>query len=101
MEAAVCQCATQCLSWGCIAVKRYHDHGNSYKRKHLIRAAYSFRGLIYYHPGKKHGGMQVDLVLEKEQRVLHLDLKVARRLCQWTLCEHRETSKPIFTVTYF
>ena len=34
---------------------------------------YSFRGLIYYHHGKK-----ADLVLEKEVRVLHLDLQAAK-----------------------
>jgi len=32
--------------------------------------AYSFRGLVHYHHGGKHG--QADLVLEKELRVLHL-----------------------------
>jgi hypothetical protein len=53
-------------------VKRYHDY-NSYKGKHLIGLSYSFKGLVYYH----HGGMQVDMVLEKEQRALHLDLQAA------------------------
>jgi len=36
--------------------------------------AYSFRGSVHYHGGK-HGGVQADMVLEKELRVLHLDLK--------------------------
>jgi hypothetical protein len=36
-----------------ISVKRHHDHGNSYKEKHLIRAGFQFRGLVHYH----HGGM--------------------------------------------
>jgi hypothetical protein len=40
--------------------------------------AYSFRGSVHYHLGRKHGSIQVDMVLE-EQRVLHLDLKAARR----------------------
>ena len=50
-------------------MKRHHDHGNSYKGKHLTEvAAYSFRGLVYYHHGREHGGweygsMQVDMVL--------------------------------------
>ena len=35
--------------------------------------AYSFRGLVHYH----HGSMQADMVLEKELRVLHLDLQAA------------------------
>jgi hypothetical protein len=33
--------------------------------------AYSFRGLVHY----RHGSMQADMVLEKELRVLHLDLQ--------------------------
>jgi hypothetical protein len=35
--------------------------------------AYSFRGSVHYHHGRKHGSMQADMVLEKELRVLHLD----------------------------
>ena len=31
----------------------------------------SFRGLVHY----RHGSMQADMVLEKELRVLHLDLQ--------------------------
>jgi hypothetical protein len=42
--------------------------------------AYSFRGLVHYHHCRKHGGMQADMVLEEELRVLHLGLKAARRL---------------------
>ena len=41
--------------------------------------AYSFRGSVYYRHGRKHGSMQADMVLEKELRVLHLDLKAARK----------------------
>jgi hypothetical protein len=41
--------------------------------------AYSFRGLVYYHHGRKYGSIQADMVLEKEQRVLHLDWKATRR----------------------
>ena len=49
----------------CIAVKRSHDHGNSYKGKHVIGASLEFRGLVYYHHGWKHGGAdQADMVLE-------------------------------------
>ena len=43
--------------------------------------AYSFRGLVHYHHNRKHGAVQVDMVLEKELRVLHLDWKVARKNC--------------------
>jgi hypothetical protein len=45
----------------------------------LLGLAYSFRGLIHYHLSRKHGGIQADIVLEKELRVLHLDLKATRR----------------------
>lgn len=36
---------------------------------------YSFRSLIHCRHGGKHGRVQADMGLEKEQRVLHLDLK--------------------------
>jgi hypothetical protein len=36
--------------------------------------AYSFRGSVYYHHGRKHDNMQADMVLEKELRILHLNL---------------------------
>ena len=35
--------------------------------------AYRFRGLVHHHHSGKHEGMQADMVLEKELRVLHLD----------------------------
>jgi hypothetical protein len=38
---------------------------------------YSFRDLILYHHGGKHGGMYADMVLEKELRVLFLDPQAA------------------------
>ena len=41
--------------------------------------AYSFRGSVHYHHGRKHGSMQADMVLEKELRVLHLDPQAAGR----------------------
>ena len=43
--------------------------------------AYSFRALVCYCPGEKHGCMQAELVLEKELKVLHLDLQVAEGHC--------------------
>ena len=57
-------------------MKRHYDHGNSYKEKHFIEVAYIFRGLVHCCHGGKHGGMQTDIVLEKQLRVekeLHLD----------------------------
>ena len=68
-----------CLNQGLTAVNRHHDQGKSYKGQHLMGPAYSFRGSVHYHHGGKHGNMQADMVLE-ELRVLHLDLKAARRL---------------------
>ena len=47
--------------------------------------SYSFRGSVHYHHGRKHGSVQADMVLEKELRVLHLDLKVARKSVSLTL----------------
>jgi hypothetical protein len=44
-----------------------------------LRLAYRFRGSVHYHHGRKHGGMQADMVLEKELRGLHFDPKVTRR----------------------
>ena len=56
-----------------IAVKRHKDHGNSHKGKHLAGAGLQFQRFIHYGDVVKHGGIQADMVLEKELRVLHLD----------------------------
>jgi hypothetical protein len=47
------------------------NNGNVHIGKNLIRSGLEFRGLV--HSGRKHGGMQADMVLEKKLRVLHLD----------------------------
>jgi hypothetical protein len=60
-------------------VKRLHDHSNSFKEKHLIGADLPFRGLDHYHHGGKHGGLQAEVDLEKELRVLHLDPQASGR----------------------
>jgi hypothetical protein len=55
---------TSCLSGGgggSAAGKSHHDHGNSYKRKHLIGAGLQLRGSVHYHHGGKHGSMQGDM----------------------------------------
>lgn len=49
-----------------------------------MELAYSFRGSVNYHHGRKYGTVQADLVLE-EPRVLHLELKAARRRLSSTL----------------
>jgi hypothetical protein len=43
-----------------------------------LRLVFSFRGLVHYLHGRKHGSMQADMVL-KEPSVLHPDVKSARR----------------------
>jgi hypothetical protein len=48
-----------------IAVKRHHDQGHSYIRKHFGGAGLQFQSLVYYYHGGKYGGMQADMVLER------------------------------------
>jgi hypothetical protein len=59
--------------------------------------ASGFRGSVHYYHG---GDVQIDIVLEEELRVLHLDLKaVSRKLLLYSVeLEHR-TSKPTPSVT--
>lgn len=82
-----------CLSWGFTAVKGHHDHGNisllfflliqaGIQRLHLFGTGLQLRGLVHYTHGMKNGGMQVDMVLEIELRVLHLDPQAAGRECE-------------------
>jgi len=42
---------------------------------------YSFRGLVHHHHDGKHDSKQAGTVLEKELRVLHLNLKAAEGDC--------------------
>lgn len=58
----------------------------------LLGLAYSLKGLVYFHYGRKDGSMLVGMVLEKEVRVLHLDLQVAEEdhVLFWT----QERNKP-------
>lgn len=69
-------------------MNRYHDHSNPYKGKHLIGASLQVQNLVYYHHGRKHGGMQADMVLEKEPVILHLDQQAAGGETQRTWLEH-------------
>ena len=50
------------------------------KKNIYLGLAYSFRGLVYYHHGGKHGSVQVNMVLERELRVLHPDLQAANKV---------------------
>ena len=60
--------------------------------------AYSFRGSVHYHHGRKHGSMQAYLVLEKELRILHLGPEAARKRLSHTGVEpeHRRPQSPHF-----
>lgn len=61
---------TSCLR-ASIAVKAHHEDGNFYKEKRLIVEAHlSFRGLVHYPHDRKQVSMQVEMVIEKELRVL-------------------------------
>lgn len=54
----------------------------THKGKHLIAVAYSLRGLVYIDIMVEHGGMQAEIMAEKELRVLHLFL-TGSELCHW------------------
>jgi hypothetical protein len=65
---------------------------------------------VHYHPGRKHGSVQADMVQE-EPKVLYLDLKTTRRdyflqaarrgtLLSCAEFKHK-TAKPITIVTHF
>ena len=82
-----------------ISVKRYHDHSNSYKRKHFImEASLQFRGLVHYCPGRKQGsrrdngagaGAESSYILIQRRQEVNVE-------CGLNM---HETSKPIFIVT--
>jgi hypothetical protein len=47
-----------------IPVKRHYDFGNPYERKHLTGNGLHFRILVNFHPDKKYGITQSDMMLE-------------------------------------
>lgn len=52
-------------------MKRHHEQHNYYKRKHLIGGSvFIFRGLVYFHHGREHGGMQADTGAVAESYIL-------------------------------
>ena len=57
-------------------MKRHHEDGNFYERKHFIRVDLQIQR---FSPLSWWGAwwMQADMVLEKELRVLHPDLQAA------------------------
>jgi hypothetical protein len=58
-------------------LKRDRDHSNSYEEKHLTGAGLQFRGLVCFCHGGKHGGIQPDMLLDRDLRTLHLDSEAA------------------------
>jgi hypothetical protein len=56
-------------------------------------------GLVHYYHNRKHGSLQADMVLEKELRVMHLDLKATRR--DYFPGSQEEGLKAYPTVTHF
>jgi hypothetical protein len=83
-----------------IAEKRHlrhfeRDQGNFFKGQHLkLGLAYRFRGSVRYCHGKKHGSIQVDTVLDKEPRVLHLEPKAVRKLSSRQLGGGSQSQQP-------
>jgi hypothetical protein len=67
MPFSLCVCLSQCP----IAVKRYHNHGNSYNRNYFY---WGLLGSVHGHHSGKHGGMQAETA---ELKVLHLDSQPA------------------------
>ena len=63
-----------CLSLS-IVVTKHHYQSNSCKENHLIGVAYSCIGLVHYDHGDRHGGMQADMVRDRQLRDLHLIFK--------------------------
>jgi hypothetical protein len=72
-----------------IAVKRHYDDSSS----HLIGAGLQFRGLVYYHHGKKLGVSSADVV--EKLRVLHLDLQPSESTINYTCISETKTLIPI------
>jgi hypothetical protein len=56
--------------------------------------AYNFRGLVHYQLGRKHGGVQANMMLEKELRALHLDPTASKRRLTVSQAPRRRESKP-------
>lgn len=56
-------------------MKRLCDCGNSLKTFNW--GSLQFRDSVHYHGGR-HGSVQADVVVEKEQEVLHLDLQASQ-----------------------
>jgi hypothetical protein len=65
------------------AEERHHDSGNSYKGKHFIGTGLQLPRFISWWEAWQ---FQADMVLEKELRLLHLDLPVDKGDCHIRPC---------------
>ena len=75
-----------------IAIKRKHEHNNSYKGKPLVGAGLQFQRFspLIIMVRSMAARTQGDIVLEKEPRALHLDIQTAEGDCvlHWAELEH-------------
>ena len=60
-------------------MRRYHDQ-DIHKGKHSFGAGLGFQRFNSSSLWREHGRAQADMVLEKELRILHLDLKAAEHI---------------------
>lgn len=57
-------------------MKTHHDHKNFYEGKNSqLKLDYNFSVLIHYNHGRIDSDILVGMVMEKQLRVLHLDLQ--------------------------
>ena len=86
----VCECISQYY----IAMRRHYDHGNSYKRKHLIGACLQFQKIGFLHRWNK--PIQTELRVEKGRFTLASSLaprKEAKEIAMQTGRQRRGKEK--------
>lgn len=66
-----------CLSLGFYRCEESPGWRQLTKENTKCSLVYSFRGLGHCHHEGRHGGMQADMELEKDMRVLHFDLQAS------------------------
>jgi hypothetical protein len=79
IEAVIKKCEIVLVDFPIVRRHRHYDHGKSYKRKHLTGAGLQVHRFSPSSHGRKHGSMQVDMMLERELRVLCPDQQTAGR----------------------
>ena len=79
-----------CIRFSIVVEKQYY----SYKGKHLVGAGLQVQRLSPLSSWWKDRIMQADMVLEKELRVLHLDLQAAKGACMLHLYAQLKHIRP-------